>query len=1102
MKTKALLTLGLLLGLGGCGGGSSATDASTDNSNSSGETVQTYANPTLAGEVSFSNVSVHDPSIVRDDAGTYYIFGSHLAEAKSSDLMNWTLLATDVTDDNPLFDTYSSQVAEGIAWTGGHVGSWAPDVIKLADGRYYFYYDFCGSVDSGDCDSSRSYIGVAVSDSIEGPYQNLGLILKTGMTAAEGTGADGQVYNGNLDPNAIDPDVFYDKDGQLWMVYGSYSGGIWILKMDDSTGFPVAGQGYGTHLTGGYFSAIEGPNILYNADTGYYYLFTSFGGYAQNDGYNLRVSRSREPDGPYLDVEGNDMIAASGSWSAIAPYGEKIMAGNLFKANAGDPGSDHGYMSPGHNSTYYDAATGHYYLVMHTRFLDSGEYHEVRVHQLLFNADGWPVAAPLRYVPLDGDNIVDAVDVQGDYQFIDLGKDINTSAKASGYLSLAAEGVIGGQYSGSYSLGDDNQITLTIDNLGTFKGVLSWQYNDNIGQLVPTFSAVGEDGANVWGSQLPAATTTEVLQSIANSLSYANQTSASLTLPTLGSRGATISWQSSNSAVIASDGTVTRPNVGEGDQTVTLTATITLNGQTQTVTFTIRVPARHQYNRSAWYSFDSDLSDRLGLHGAGSATGATPDSSDGTVQFASGLTGNALWLDGSAGVRLPDGLIDSNQYTVSLWLDPAALSQYSTAFFGAQATDNWLSLVPWSWDGNTMLWSGSQSWYDASAGRQIATDSWSHLAFAVDHGHVTVFLNGSAVYSGSDFPDLFTGQSGVFTLGVNYWDAPYNGLIDELKVYDAALSGEEITALDIDHDSSSELLALAAAKLDVGDTSAVKASLSLPTTGEFASAISWQSSNSAVLANDGTVTQPSASQGDTTVTLTATLSLDGLSTSKAFAVTVRSLGAPTPVAEYDFDNDDLTDSQGNFAAGTVVGATLGSSGGSVSYASGVVGQALVLDGSSGVALPNNLITDNSYSVSLWLKPSALTQYSSAFFAYASSASWISLVPMGVDGVSKHSMLWSGEAWYDTDMGEQIPTDSWSQLAFVVNNGSVAVYLNGVLAFTGSGYPDIFSGVDPTGFALGVNFWDIPYHGLVDEVKIFNDALSDSDVLSLYQQGQN
>ena len=218
--------------------------------------------PTVNGPISFANASVHDPSVIKLDNGEYYVFGSHLAAAKSTDLVNWQLIAGDGVENTPFFDTYETEAAEGIAWSGGTVGSWAADVIQLADGNYYFYYNHCASPDTGLCDASRSYLGVAVSDNIEGPYENLGLILRSGHVGDENPGANGQNYNGNVDPNAIDPDVFYDKDGRLWMVYGSYSGGIFVMEMDPETGFPLPDQGYGTKIMGGNYGAIEGPYML------------------------------------------------------------------------------------------------------------------------------------------------------------------------------------------------------------------------------------------------------------------------------------------------------------------------------------------------------------------------------------------------------------------------------------------------------------------------------------------------------------------------------------------------------------------------------------------------------------------------------------------------------------------------------------------------------------------------------------------------------------------------------------------------------------------------------------------------------------------------
>jgi hypothetical protein len=78
--------------------------------------------------------------------------------------------------------------------------------------------------------------------------------------------------------------------------------------MDERTGKPKPGQGYGKHLAGGDHSAIEGSYILYSPESGYYYLFASFGGFASTDGYNIRIARSKNPDGPYLDAAGRDEV--------------------------------------------------------------------------------------------------------------------------------------------------------------------------------------------------------------------------------------------------------------------------------------------------------------------------------------------------------------------------------------------------------------------------------------------------------------------------------------------------------------------------------------------------------------------------------------------------------------------------------------------------------------------------------------------------------------------------------------------------------------------------------------------------------------------------
>lgn len=1112
LNSIALIMSGILA-ISGCGG------SSGNKSELPPEIIPpvvNHSNPTANAEnIALNDMAVHDPSIVRADDGTYYVFGSHLAAAKSTDLMTWARVSDEVNDANPLFNTYATEVAEGIEWTGGHVGSWAADVIQLNDGKYYFYYNHCTSPTSGLCDAPRSYLGVAVADTIEGPYEDLGIFLRSGMTPEEieaGFGPEGVAsFDAAVMPNAIDPNTFYDKNGKLWMVYGSYSGGIFILEMDEVTAKPLPGQGYGTHLVGGNHSAIEGTWITYNPVSDYYYMFNSFGGYEAADGYNIRISRSRTPDGPYLDAEGRDMAGARGNWDSISPYGVKMMGGFEFVQGLGEDIPGRGYLAPGHNSAYYDAATGKHLLVTHTRFPNRGQEHSVRVHEMFVNAEGWLVASPHRYVPISGTNVVDADDLVGTYKFINHQKDINRAAHESVYINLTANRTITGEVTGYYRLHDADPARITVYLAGIaepFEGVMAWQWDEMAGKLVPTFTALHELGISIWGTQIDDKTTADVLSDVADALTVVPTIKdGSVDLPARGTRATEIVWTSSNTSVIRTDGTVIRPNVGDGNQLVTLTATMTLDGEVTTKSFDVMVPQRQTFNRIAHFGFENNLMESLGNFAAATATGDRIWT-EGTVGYAAGQQGQAVQLNGASGVLLPEGLISNYEYTVSFWANPTVINGFTTAFFGAvneqidevsgnPFSTNWISYLPQSWDGNTMLWSGSEAWFDGSAGERIPENTWSHMAFSVNKGLVSVYINGVQKFSGGNLTDFFSANQGKFALGVNYWDLPYNGLIDELKVYEASLSASEVKALDIDRLPSSELLASATDILALGDLSAVRTDLTLPVTGPYAAAISWASSNPSVVSTSGAVTQPGRESTDIDVTLTATLMLDGEQTTKEFVVTVKSLAPPIPVAVFGFE-DSLDDTQGTFGAGNVVGPML-AAGGQVSYSEGAVGNALVLDGASGVKLPNNLITDHTYTIAMWLKPNSVAQFGTTFFGWASDSSWISVVPRG-PGDAQNTMLWSGTAWFDGSFGSKIPIGSWSHLVMVVNSGSLNLYLNGELAATLANFPNVFTPAATRQFALGVNlFPDAPFNGMIDELKIYDEGITLEDAQALFDE---
>ena len=117
-------------------------------------------------------------------------------------------------------------------------------------------------------------------------------------------------YSDNNTPyGSIDPDVFFDQDGRLWMVWGSHLMGIVLTELNPSTGKPYNLNNY--HHLANY--DCEGASIIYH--NGYYYLFFNRYDCCQgvNSNYTIFVGRSPGVTGPYLDKNGNNCANNGGS---------------------------------------------------------------------------------------------------------------------------------------------------------------------------------------------------------------------------------------------------------------------------------------------------------------------------------------------------------------------------------------------------------------------------------------------------------------------------------------------------------------------------------------------------------------------------------------------------------------------------------------------------------------------------------------------------------------------------------------------------------------------------------------------------------------------
>ncbi|CAH1193025.1 hypothetical protein PAECIP111892_01133 [Paenibacillus auburnensis] len=1117
-------------------------------------TVSPAPSPEATAPV-FSNVSVHDPSVVKD-GDTYYVFGSHIAAAKTKDLMNWSTFTNGyTTPDNAIFGDLSANLAESFAWAGendsdskGGFSVWAPDVFWNADyvnkdgskGAYMMYY----------CTSStyiRSAIGYAVSQNIEGPYVYGGTVLYSGFTADEAYDAnstinkkwtntniqalidDGKLdgmnpawfntngtYNNKMYTNAIDPTLFYDEDGKLWMTYGSWSGGIFVLEVDPATGKPkypgkdgttadgrIIDRYFGTKISGGNFKSGEGPYVVYDKKTDYYYLYVTYGGLASDGGYNMRLFRSANPDGPYKDATGQDAVLATDEdHSAI---GNKLLGNFLFSnLNGVADFPTYGYVSSGHNSVYYDEEEGKIFNFFHTRFPLRGETHEVRVHQMFMNEDAWPVVAPHRY---SGETLskVERADVIGAYQFVNHGEDTSAKIKSTVDVELLEDGTLGGAVSGTWELAGDYYAHLLINETDNgspvqrlYKGVFVKQWDSTRKDNVMVFTAMSDQGVAVWGSAIELLSDDELVVNVANSLTLGDTSKIyrDLKLPVSGVHGAVITWASSNEAVVAADGKVIRPAAGSGNATVELTATIKLGEATKTKTFTVVVVqlsgTQLEDGLVAAYDFEGNLAESGDRLAAGTATGKLINTTDGKVSYVDGEVGQAVKLDGSSGVRLPDGLISSNAYTISLWLNPEQLTAYTPAFFGAKSSTNWISLLPYgNGAATTRMWFGSDTWLDADAGLQIPAGKWSHITFTYDAGAVKLYVNGVLKYSGTSFTDVFKGTDGVFALGVNYWDIPYKGLIDQFRVYEKALTPEAVGWLvngepDANVKVTSISFADAEKSVATGNTFTPQPVILPGNAGN--QVLTWTSSAPEIASVDsvtGVVTAKTV--GETVITATST---DGSSVTGSYTVKV----TDGLVAVYSF-NGDLKDSLQLTGEGRVTGSLIDSTTvGSITYGTGISGQAALLDGMSGIRLPDGLINSNSYSVSMWLNPELLTNFTTAFFGASSNSSWISLVPQLAD---KETVLWANAA-YRATAGIKVAENQWTHVVFTVQNGTVKLYINGEEKFSGTDFPNIFKNNNGI-FTLGVNYWDTPYKGLIDELKIYNNVLTPEKVQAEYQQ---
>ncbi|KAA2289541.1 glycoside hydrolase, partial [Clostridioides difficile] len=133
------------------------------------------------------------------------------------------------------------------------------------------------------------------------------------------------------------------------------------------------------------------------------------------------------------------------------------------------------------------------------------------------------------------------------YHWVNHGKDITADIKLSQTVQLTADGQIHGAVAGTWSLGTDNKVQITSNNV-VYKGVFTHEWNSESQSTVLTFSALSSSGIAIWGSQGVERSDQDIVDAVKKDLSISNtdQVFFNLSLPTKGTSDADITWKSSN----------------------------------------------------------------------------------------------------------------------------------------------------------------------------------------------------------------------------------------------------------------------------------------------------------------------------------------------------------------------------------------------------------------------------------------------------------------------------------------------------------------------------------------------------------------------------
>ncbi|WP_243349172.1 LamG-like jellyroll fold domain-containing protein [Parabacteroides sp. FAFU027] len=430
---------------------------------------------------------------------------------------------------------------------------------------------------------------------------------------------------------------------------------------------------------------------------------------------------------------------------------------------------------------------------------------------------------------------------------------------------------------------------------------------------------------------------------------------SNITLPTQMGPNVTVKWASSNNSIIDTFGVVTRPNIYQAPVRLTATLSQTVNGKVYTATkdimFIVAGPTAVPDFLATW-NFDTDkISSQNGvITVVDNESGFVGTCKNGarirTIGDPSGDQFNVVDLGSNngyfdMGTEFGKAMYGLADYTVQTYFRlPENFSFSGNGHFlwyfanRDSSTQNPI--------GNIILGLNNQryaisptTWYGEQGletGTNAGVGAWHHMCFAQKGNVGTLYVDGAQVAQNTTMTNVpgitlrRNDQAGTLCnwLGKSgYTGDAYtpNALYYGFQLLNVAVSGDDLTQGDFavpttlgklnaaytaNPDYVSTSIITEASNLSIGDTTAVTANLTLPTSGILDPTISiaWASNHNEIISNTGVVTSPFYHAYK--VKLTATLSKGVQTVTKVFNVNVLPKAGTeftnNLVVKYDFSN--------------------------------------------------------------------------------------------------------------------------------------------------------------------------------------------------------